>query len=60
MFVCMYRFHTLILAESAGMGLSADYQKGLTAYERGDYATALREWTPLAEQGHATFWQLRI
>ena len=30
---------------------SADYQKGLTAYDGGDYATALREWTPLAEQG---------
>jgi TPR repeat protein len=32
---------------------SADYQKGLTAYESGDYATALREWTPLAKQGNA-------
>jgi len=32
---------------------SADYQKGLTAYDSGDYATALREWTPLADQGIA-------
>jgi TPR repeat protein len=32
---------------------SADFQKGLDAAESGDYATALREWTPLAEQGHA-------
>ena len=32
---------------------SADFQKGLTAYESGDYATALREWEPLAEQGDA-------
>jgi hypothetical protein len=32
---------------------SADYQKGMTAYKSGDYATALREWTPLAEQGSA-------
>ena len=24
-----------------------------SAYEKGDYATALREWKPLAEQGHA-------
>ena len=31
----------------------ADYFDGLTAYGRGDYATAIREWTPLAEQGHA-------
>jgi TPR repeat protein len=29
---------------------SVDFQKGLTAYESGDYATALREWTPIAEQ----------
>jgi S1-C subfamily serine protease len=25
----------------------------MTAYKRGDYATALREWSPLAKQGHA-------
>jgi hypothetical protein len=31
---------------------SADFQKGLTAYESGDYATALREWEPLAKQGY--------
>ena len=34
-------------------GWSADFQKGLDAWQRGDYATALREWKPLAEQGHA-------
>jgi TPR repeat protein len=33
---------------------SADFQKGVTAYESGDYATALREWTPLAKQGDAS------
>ena len=33
------------------MSWSADLQKGLTAYKSGDYATALREWRPLAEQG---------
>ena len=33
--------------------MSADFQKGLDAAKRGDYATALREWEPLAEQGHA-------
>jgi hypothetical protein len=32
---------------------SADYKAGEDAYTRGDYATALREWRPLAEQGHA-------
>ncbi|MEC7489938.1 MAG: tetratricopeptide repeat protein [Pseudomonadota bacterium] len=42
-----------VLLGSAGMSLSADYQKGLTAYQSGDYATALREWKSLAEQGNA-------
>jgi hypothetical protein len=30
------------------MSASADFQKGLTAYRSGDYATALRKWKPLA------------
>ena len=33
---------------------SGDFKKGLTAAQSGDFATALREWTPLAEQGNAT------
>jgi hypothetical protein len=40
---------TLLVGNPAS---SADFQKGLDAAERGDYATALREWTPLAEQGN--------
>ena len=32
-------------------GLEA-YQRGSVAYEKGDYKTALKEWTPLAEQGN--------
>lgn len=31
----------------------ADYKAGEEAYNRGDYATALREWRQLAEQGDA-------
>src|SRR5437660_11013404 len=31
----------------------ADFQKGLAAYKAGDFATALKEWRPLAEQGLA-------
>ena len=31
----------------------ADYQVGMDAYERGNYATALSEWRPLAEEGDA-------
>ena len=38
---------------TASISWSADFQKGMTAYKNGDYATALREWTPLAEQGDA-------
>ena len=32
----------------------ADIQEGYAAYERGDYATALREFRPLARQGDAS------
>ena len=42
-----------VLLGSAGVSWSADFQKGLAAHQRGDFATALREWTPLAEQGDA-------
>ena len=41
---------TLLVGNPA---VSADLYKGLTAYQSGDYATALREWKPLAEQGDA-------
>ena len=41
---------TLLVGNPA---FSADWDKGYTAYESGDYATALREWTPLAKQGNA-------
>ncbi len=41
-----------VLLGSAGEVWSADYQKGKTAYNRGDYSTALLEFRPLAEQGH--------
>ena len=31
----------------------ADIQKGIEAYQQGDYATALEEWLPIAKQGNA-------
>lgn len=37
----------------AGPLAAQDYDKGLAAYEAGDYATALQEFRPLAEQGDA-------
>ena len=42
-----------VLLGSAGVSVSQDYQVGLDAYNRGDFATALREWTLAAEQGNA-------
>lgn len=30
---------------------AGDFKTGLTAYQKRDYAIALREWTPLAEKG---------
>ena len=42
-----------LLIASVGNGYAQDYQKGVEAYKNGDYATALREWRPLAEQGDA-------
>ena len=43
----------LIVALGLMRPVWADFQDGLAAYERGDYATALREFRPLAEQGYA-------
>lgn len=40
------------LIEAFAAPLSAwDYFKGDAAFKSGDYATALKEWKPLAEQG---------
>ncbi len=33
--------------------VAADFDAGCRAYDQGDFATALEEWRPLAEQGHA-------
>lgn len=32
----------------------ADFKKGADAYQKGDYASAFKEWKTLAEQGDAT------
>ncbi|MDC3347103.1 hypothetical protein OAW32_00745 [bacterium] len=47
-----------VLLGSAGVSWSADFQKGVTAAQSGDYATTLREWEPLAEQGNASMQNL--
>ena len=42
-----------VLLGSVGVSESADFEKGLDAIDRGDFATALRELKPLAGQGNA-------
>ncbi len=45
---------SLLLVFSTGtVAVSQDFDKGLDAYYKGDYASALKEWRPLAEQGDA-------
>ena len=41
---------TLLMTLSSPL-VAQDFQKGLAAAQAGDYATALQEWTPLAEAG---------
>ena len=51
----MRHLFVIALAVMLSLPVSAqDFEKGKEAYKRGDYAAALREWRPLAEQGHAT------
>ena len=42
-----------LLLGSAEISVSGDWKKGYAAFKSGDYATAVREWTSLAEQGDA-------
>ncbi len=43
----------LVVVLVAAPAWAGDVQAGVEAYNRGDYATALKEWRPLAEQGDA-------
>ena len=50
----MFKHLTVILAflmTLVSPVVAQDFQKGYAAYNAGDYATALQEWTPLAEAG---------
>ena len=44
---------SIVVAVSGSMVVAQDFEKGLTAYQAGDYETALKEWQPLADQGDA-------
>jgi len=43
----------LLCTAVAAPVMAQEFDKGLAAARAGDYATALQEWRPLAEQGHA-------
>ena len=43
----------LLLFGTVNNAVYADFKAGLVAAKKGDFATALREWKPLAEAGHA-------
>ena len=42
----------LLLLTLAAPAWGQDFERGQDAYVRGDYAAALREWRPIAEQGN--------
>ena len=43
----------VVLAFAAGPAVAGPFEDGSVAYNKGDYATALRLWRPLADQGEA-------
>ena len=45
-------FFIILFAFTSNAVWSDDFNKGKDAFDIGDYETALREWTPLAEQGY--------
>jgi hypothetical protein len=47
------RCAVVALMLTPAIGTAQDLDAGLTAFDAGDYATALQEWRPLAEQGDA-------
>ena len=42
-----------LLLANGGAVYAQDFHKGVEAYQKKDYATALNEWRPFAEQGNA-------
>ena len=44
-------FCALLLVSGLALAAGGDYQLGLSAYDQGDYAEAMAQWLPLAEDG---------
>ena len=42
--------HTILLCLTSTIGWSSDLIKGFAAAQKGDFATAVREWKPFAEE----------
>ncbi len=54
----LFLFGLVVLASGTAR---ANFQDGLAAYDRGDYASALRLWRPLADSGNAAAqWRLAL
>ena len=53
----MKNLHVLLMVSlltcAGGVAIAQDYDAGLKAALAGDFQTALKEWKPLADQGHA-------
>lgn len=47
------RCAAVVLMLAPTLGQAQDFDAGLRAANAGDYATAFREWRPLAEKGHS-------
>ncbi len=45
-------FAVSLVVAGASRSAEGGYQEGVDAYRRGDYAAAMKEWKPLAEQGN--------
>ncbi len=43
----------VLILTLTGAAVAGPFEDGMAAHERSDYATALRLWRPMAEQGHA-------
>src|SRR5262249_8326438 len=43
----------VVLCLGLAAPVAAAFEDGLDAYRRGDYATAMRRWRPLADKGNA-------
>ena len=43
-----------LLLATVSVCYAQDFEKGFAAAQKGDFATALKEWRPLAAQGDAT------